>query len=492
VLATRDPGDGGLRRYAVTFALLLAALLLWGVSTPTFGAADENKHMTMAYAVVHGQWTRSSSGSGPTFEVPSVYTAAPPCFALKVRVSAGCQVLDLHGPSHRVHDPAWSYPPFYYALVGWPTWFSSGLRSLELMRAVSAALVAAMMALAFDTLGRVAHRGPLVLALTIAMTPMVFFFGAVVNPSGLAIAAALATWTGGLLLIRAGPPTWSSVARFAGPLCVFLLMRRDSLYWAALIVGALLLLATWDRVRTMLRSRTVWIGAGAVVVCAAVSFLSGGGGVGDAASGSGSAGSFWKAVVTTPYYLRQLVGILGWLDAVLPFPVYLLYGAMLAFLLLAVWCFGSARAALVTAAIVAAVLAVPLAIGTLRYPYFQARYQLGFAAGLPLVAALGITELLDARGWIWPRRAMVLILAMVGVAQAMAFAQMLRRFTAGEFGQWWIFHRPQWQPSAGPPTLLVLLFVAVMAALCAWLYRLSRAGTVTADAHSEGLERTTA
>jgi Predicted membrane protein (DUF2142) len=470
VLETRDPAGGGLRRFAVTFALLLAALLLWGVSTPMFGAADEDKHMIMAYAVVHGEWPGQSAGSrGPYFEVPAVYYNTNPCFARKVRVSAACQELHLHGPMQRLQTAASSYPPFYFAAVGWPTLFTSGLRSL-----------AALMALAFDTLGRVAHRGPLVLARALAITPLVFFFGAVVNPSGLTIASALAMWTGGLLLVRGGPPTRSSVARFAGPLCLFLLMRRDSLYWAALIIGALALLASWDQVRRLARSPEMWIGAAAVAICAALSLLSGGSGDSGLIT-SGSSGSFWKAVVMTPDYLRQLIGVLGWTDTVLPFPVYLLFGAMVAFLLLAVWCFGSGRIALVTAAIAAAVIAVPVAIGTTLYPYFQGRYQMGFAVGLPMVAALGITELLDTHGWTWPRRAMVLMLAMIGTAQAMSFAQTLRRFTVGPSGRWWIFARPQWQPPHGSPSLLVVLFIAVIAALYCWLYRISRRAQVTTD-----------
>ena len=49
---------------------------------------------------------------------------------------------------------------------------------------------------------------------------------------------------------------------------------------------------------------------------------------------AGSPGSFWGAVANLPDYLQQLVGVLGWGETYLPFPVYVLVDAMVAFLVI--------------------------------------------------------------------------------------------------------------------------------------------------------------
>ncbi len=249
-------------RLAALFALLVGVLLLMVLAIPLFGAADENQHLTMAYAVNHGEWSAGSSRA--VVEAPSIYTGDLPCFALRPNRSASCQELVEDGPDHRVSTSASSYPPTYYLLVGWPTRFSTGVLSLYLVRVVSAVLVALLLTLAFDSLVRVGRQpAPLLVGLSVAVTPAVVFFGAVVNPSGLAIAASLAAWAGGLLLVR-GPADrlrWATV-RFALPLGLVLLLRRDSLYWGALVAVAVLALARGDRLRALVRRPATWVAVG--------------------------------------------------------------------------------------------------------------------------------------------------------------------------------------------------------------------------------------
>ena len=476
MLETRGATRGGLGRFAVTAALVWACLVLWALATPMFGAADENQQMITSYAVVHGQWPGQTDHTGArTYLVPSVFNRDGPCFLLAPQKPADCQVLDFGGPAHRVQSTTNSYPPFYYVAVGWPTLLGSGLFSLYLMRFVSALLVALMMALAFDTIGRARRRGPLVIGLAVGMVPAAFFFGASVNPSGLTIAAGLATWAGGVLLVRGDPLLLrSGVARAAGPLCVFLVLRRDSLYWAALILVAIVALTPWDRARRLARSRAAWAWAAAVGITAAVSFLLGGSDASSVTASAGGVGSFWGSVADIPDILRQLVGLLGWLDTALPFPAYAFVASIVALLVLGAWCFAAPRIAVVVAGLAVVVVAVPVAIGTLRYAYFQGRYEIGFAVGLPLVAALGITEQLDARHGSWPRRALALLLVMLAAVQVMAYAQTLRRFSAGAGGDWWIFTSPKWMPPHGSLTGLTVLFLIVNTALFVWLYQLGR------------------
>ena len=477
MLETREPTRVGVRRFAVTFGLLLASLLVWALAVPMYGAADENQHLVMSYAVVHGEWpARAGPHHSPPFEVPAAFTNVLPCFALNSAKPADCQSIQSRGPMHRVDSTASTYPPLFYVLVGWPTLFTSGLRSLYLVRGVAALWVALMLALALDSLARFARPGPLVLAAAVALSPVVFFFGAAVNPSGLVMASGLAAWTGGFVLLRGrAEPSIGEVARFAGPLCLLLLLRRDSLYWGGLIVLVLAVLAWPDRRRQLVRSREAWGGAAAVAVAALIGTLLGGSDASGVAGQAGTTGSFWNAVSNFPGYLQQLVGVLGWLDTPLPFPTYVAFAVVAAFLVVTTVCFAHPRVALAAVGLCVLVVVVPLAIGTLRYPYFQSRYMVALAVGLPLVAALGITERLESRGWSWPRRPLWVLLPMLGLAQVLGFAQMLRRFSAGTTGDWWIFTTPRWTPPYGSLTALVVAFAIVSAALYVWLYQLARA-----------------
>ncbi len=473
----REARSSARQRFLVTFLLFLAVLVLWSLAVPMFGPADENEHMAASYGVVHGQGRGQADSitGAPSYVAPHVFDVGNllsfwPCWVGRAQSSAACGLPSFRGPDVSVYSRTSSYPPYYYALVGWPTLVASGQWSLYLMRFVSAAFVALLMALAVDTLAKVISPAPLLLALGVALVPTAYFFGGSVNPSGLAIAATLAAWTGGILLARGEPVNGpSSVARFAGPVCVLLLLRRDSLYWALLVILALVALTPWSRIRELARRRAMWVGLGAIGVSALVSFLSGGGAAW-AATGSTSSGSFWGAVHQVPTSLQQIVGVLGWGESYLPFPVYTLVEAMVAFLVIAACFFGPRRLAAVTAAIAAAVFLVPVAIGTVRLGYFQGRYEVGFAAGLLLVAALAIGEQLDARGLTWPRRAQVMGLAILVFVQLASFAQILRRYSAGADGQWWIFAKPQWTPPYLSLTGLTLLFAVAVVALYGWLY----------------------
>ncbi len=473
MLQTRDSVPSRRRRFVITFVLFLVTLTLWSAAIPMFGAADENQHMLAAYGIVHGQGRGQvdpATGS-PTFLAPHGFPDGGVCWGLRPLSSANCGMPSYSGPRHRVVSMTSTYPPYYYVLVGWPTLIASGRLSLYLMRFVSAMLVAFMMALALDTLARVEHPGPLVLGLAVALVPLAYFFGAAVNPSGLAIAATLAAWTGGILLVRGDPPSVdaSAVARFAGPLCVSLLLRRDSLYWGGLLVLVLFALTPWSRTRLLARSRAVWIGAGAVGLSTLISLVSGGGSA-SSVGGPTRSGSFWSSVGLVQAYLRQLVGILGWLETYLPFPAYVLVQAMVAFLVIAACFFASRRLALVTAGITAVVVLVPVIIGTIDIGYFQGRYEAGFAAGVPLVAALAIGEQLDARNLRWPKRAQAVGLIALALVQFMSYAQMLRRYSAGALGQWWIFARPSWTPPYGSLSVLTVLFVVATIALYGWIF----------------------
>lgn len=460
-----------LPRFAATVAALFICLSAWSLATPMFGSADEQVHMVTAYAVVHRLDGRLTETGRKEYRLPAVYTGGDVCYAFQPETSASCQYFDSEAPDHMADTTAWDYPPFYYVLVGWPTFLSSGLTGLYLMRLVASMWAALLLALALQNLEFLRTRGPLLLGAALSITPAVLSFGGAVNPTGMSFAAALATWTGGIALVRADRITRPALAlwRVGAPLCLFLLLRRDTVLWSSLIVLTLAVLAPWERVRELAHAPLAWIWSTAVVACAALQLTLSGGSKATsfATSASGSFANTWNDL---SWYIDQLGGgILGWLDTRLPELVYDLFTYGPALMALLGVCLGERRVAAAIAAVTGMTIGAFLGIGMIRYGYVQGRYALPLAFGIPLLGGLALAERFGRRRV--PSSLALVALAIIGLAHIAAFAQVMRRFTAGAHGAWWFRKRPPWEPPLLSPTLLMLAFTVALVSVLALVYR---------------------
>jgi hypothetical protein len=467
----------GLRRFAVTAGLFFTCLLLWAAAVPMFAAADENQHMVKAYATVRGDAGHIDGDGILRFSVPAALSGDDVCYAWQPERPASCLGLESDGPRHDTISRASNYPPFYYFLVGWPTLVNERVSGLYLMRAVSALWVALLLALAVENLRHLRPRATLLVGLALAVTPAVMFFGAAVNPSGLSIAAALAVWTGGLVLVR-GPEVRrlsSSVALVGAPLYLLLLLRRDSVLWGALIVLVLLAVAQRDRLRTLSRSASTWIWTLATVLIAALQWVLVGAATASSLDDAGDAGNSGEALRDLGFYRDQVFGgVLGWLDTRLPPLVYVVFSVGTGLLAVLALRFAPRRLAVGVGAVMALMIGIPLAIGAVRYGYFQGRYMLPLAVGLPILAALGLAEGVGARRW--PRVLPFVVVPAVAVAHVLAFAQTLRRFTAGANGPWWFTAPPAWRPPILSPSALMIAFAVAIVAWLLWVAALASSG----------------
>jgi hypothetical protein len=108
--------------------------------------------------------------------------------------------------------------------------------------------------------------------------------------------------------------------------------------------------------------------------------------------------------------------------------------------------------------------------------FWQGRYLLPLAAGVPILAGVGAGRTATAI----PRvtRFAAVIAVALAVAQWLALAQLLRRYSVGTDGTIWFFTAARWDP---PVPALVLLVAA--AALLALAVR-AIARPVVGEAHS--------
>ena len=468
------------RTYWVSLAVVSALLGLWGLATPPLAVPDEPAHFLKAAAVARGQWI-GPPGETTLVRVPPGIAAAhkqPGCFAFKSAVPAGCAPGQTEFGSADVdgRTQAGRYPPAYYAFVGLPTLVWTDLEVLYLVRGMSAALVAALLAAAV-TAAAATGRRRLVVATAVTVTPMALFLGAAVNPSGPEIAAAVALWTAGAALVLGqGRPARPVLATAGLAATVLTLTRPVSPFWVALIGVVLLVLAGRRRAAELVRERAVlaWVGVLVLAGAAQAAWVLWSGAL--ELFGTGRALTLRErasvSLSLTDERLRQMVGWFGWLDTPAPDAVHHAWAAVL--LALVVLGLGGAAPLRVVllAAVAVAVVLVPIALEVPSVNevgfYWQGRYTLPLAAGVPVLAAVAprrvptSTRLHDAT--------LAVLLAVLAAAHVASFVVTLSRYTVG-VGRAIDLTDVDWQPP-GSAVVLIGLFGLAAAVWSLWLLRL--------------------
>lgn len=467
------------------FGCLLAVVLAESLATPRNAGPDEPAHIVRGAGLVRGEafgtqlakWSAEHGGDVPeaggadivnaapdsdalrVFDVPrSVVQPSEACFAHNPIVPASCaSVIETTGSG--ALSTAANYPIWAQVLPGLATVIVDGPEAAWLARFLHALLPVALIA---ATLLRLvaAERRTAASATLLAMTPMVLFLLAVVNPSGWVVAGAIALWvaaddafrTGGVA--TSGHRPYSSGLLVAG-FAMLVLPRDDGLLWAALVIAVLAIvwrrnpIVLWRGMSTAPRVIVVAITA----VAAGWALLSGS----DLVPVGGPSGlSLAETVIArTGRHLREAVGVLGWLDTQIPESAF------------ALWCFGAG--AVVMIALVAdqvrrvsgAALALALFVvtgwvfeivqGRTAGLFWQGRYALPMLIGVILVA--GLTPGADLR---IGRLAIGGPAVIAVIVWNLSFFQQLRRWGVGESGS----IRPWAWDTYGAP-LPVLLLMAI-------------------------------
>jgi Predicted membrane protein (DUF2142) len=322
-------------------------------------------------------------------------------------------------------------------------------------------------------------RRLLATGLALAVTPMVLFMSSVVNPNGPEIAASLAFWACSLALVSIAHERIDNrlvtAVGLAG--CVLALSRQLGPLWLALIVLTVLGVTSRAALTNLARSRLVrlWTALIAASVAAQVAWglivrprdatL-----VDQAPSNRSSLEAAQEAFGSTLTWYREMVGWFGWRDTQAPVLTWLPWLGAIAFIFLVALAWSNRRYAATLIALLASVIAVPVIIEATPYrtgTFWQGRFTLPLAVGIPILAAFALASTQRAQGLVNSRFALT-IGVVVGVAQVLAFAQNLRRYTVGYDGEIQYWKDPHWPPPLSP-LLLTVAFAAVVTAFTAWL-----------------------
>ena len=363
------------------------------------------------------------------------------------------------------------YPIFPFLVSGAGTIFGANDVSVLASRLMLGAVAVALLGFAFSS---VAHRKGSVPALLMAITPGVIFLSAVMNPSALEIASAIALWTILPHVFESSPLTrveLSGVA-VAGVVLIGTRPLGPALYLVALLFCCV---ATggWARLGDVWkRLRSVWVIhlcgiAFSIVWYVTVFSKNTGSPVTEGSPSLGLRQQVIEAVQHIPAVLAQGIGNFGWLDTPMPRMTLVLYLVMLVPLLV----FAISRTTrLVGSMVVALCLVSALLVVAQDINYYnllrnfgsQGRHVMPLLVGIPILAMRKVN--LPSR----INAAVAIVWALVMVWAGLAA---LRRYAVGirPGNQLEMYTQAIWQPDIGIwLATFALAFGAIASAWCAW------------------------
>ncbi len=494
-LASHVERRPGLTVGAAAFVLMA----VWGLFVPLFAGPDENSNFVRAAAVIRGEviggdlpaslddnYFRTTVGIDPQFVAAN---PIPFCFAPFRNVAACNTPLDT---APVVDDPPFTfqgrYPPVAFVVPGLGTLVGPNDMAVRLGRLADSAAAAALIGIAAARLVR--SSIPLVVLL-VAWTPGAQFMGAVINPSGVEIAAAIAVWAYGSAALNVGRGPWTrrDDVGLAVASVALLTARPASLALFAIIaVCCAIAMAGRNPVTALLRRAPITIASSAV---ASVGMLVWyfvvfdvhlDDGVADGAGSIGRLAVLERAFGHMTTVVAEHVGNFGWGEVDSP--------------TLAVWFFLLATAAVIAAGWrhstrreQAAVLALGVAVVVFEVYLSVNFYRLLRVFGVqgrhlsPLIVGL---PLLLAHRWRPSDRQRRLLAVTWTAVLAVTAVFVLRRYAVGTIpGNFFdLFSEPRWTPPFGTIPMLLALVGAtgVFAVVCS----VSSSAPARADAEVAG------
>ncbi|WP_449385559.1 DUF2142 domain-containing protein [Cellulomonas soli] len=472
------------RAFWGAFTVLWVLAATWALASPLLSGPDENAHVVKAAAVARGELGGRSSADNPgsgLVDVPDFYRATmtyPICFAFKPEATPDCVTPLPEGDAAQVEVESTTWMvrnnPVYYAVVGLPTLLPPGEAVLYLMRIVSAALCAAVLAWGFREVAGLARGSLPLLGLTAALTPMVVYLTSTVNPSALEISAALTLWVSLLALVRDPDPDRLR-SRAAGIAVVAVLLansRGTSPFYVGLIALTVAAIGPWSGVVQVLRDRRSWPWLGATVV-GTVASLAWTASAGTLEAGGaehpelGFLSTALRTLTDTGDFLVVSIGRFGWLDTSMPVLAVVVLCALVGALPVLAFALAQGRDRFALPLVLLVAIAVPVVVHAWQARsvgyIWTARYSLPLTVGVLAVAGFVAR---DARGALTEetgRRLLRAIVPWLAVGQLVGFVTNLRRYAVGASGSWRDLLGGAWAPPVSAGLLLAVQVLALAA-----------------------------
>ncbi|NNN03857.1 MAG: DUF2142 domain-containing protein [Acidimicrobiaceae bacterium] len=484
--------------FIVITLLAFANLATWSLTDPLVSAPDEQSHIITAVARDHFSVATPTAGNKVTVTVTvpasiAYTTVYPDCWHFYTQIPATCsQPFPTSQTPTLITTYTDHYPPLYYTLVGVASWFSETTGGIYAMRLISSLLGALMLGLAAYAIAKWSRRRGLWLGVVASLTPLTWFLSSSVNPSGFEIMTAICFWT---LIAIWGLDHPDEVPRrlatWVGVVAsVFVLIRGLSPLWVGL--GALSLLTLVGPVRLFRQvreSRHLQIVAGSVFLLTLVAtawiitqgtlnILP----VGAPVTKNASLLTILHDVLgTVQFWIRESVGVLGWVDTTLPHEVYLAWYFVIPLILVVALLRGQWNQRIVVAALAGLAVAIPVTLVTLHARQlgvvWQGRDSMPLAVGAVIMASAVATPVVTRAKHVVQLAEVAMtggLIALFSWENALSFYTNLRRYAVGRDGPATFFlHHLGWSPPIGQVGSLVLdvLFTGAFAGvIIVWLW----------------------
>jgi membrane protein implicated in regulation of membrane protease activity len=470
---------------------LFALVVSWSLSMPLFSGPDEPANFVRSAAVVRGEFVGADAGVSleksywtttvninPQFGVANL---VPWCFApFSEKPACNLAIEDAAFVDNPPYTNMGRYPIFPFVVSGVGTIFGANDLSALVSRLTLGGLSVALLGFAFSS---VAHRRESVPALLMAVTPGVIFLSAVMNPSALEIASAIALWTILPHVFDSSPLTKIELSGMAAAGVVLIATRPlgPAMYLVALLFCCAVT-GGWARLGDVWRRlRSVWVLHLAVIALAVGWYVTvfsknTGSPVTEGSESLGLRQQVIEAVQHIPLVLEQGIGNFGWLDTPMPRIALILYWVMLICLLV----FAVVRSTLLTTSMVVSLcLASALLVVAQDINYYnllrnfgsQGRHVMPLLVGIPILALRKVKL---------PNRANAVVVAAWAIIMVWSGLAALRRYAVGiqPGNHFEMYTQAIWHPDIGIwLATFALAFGGIASAWCAW--RIS----VTANDH---------
>lgn len=389
---------------------------------------------------------------------PSLAPLGFGCNAFRATQSAACVNAAVPPPvTSEQPTYAGTYEPFVYLLPGLLARFSqSAPAALLLMRSANALLCLVLLALAIWLISAGGRTRLALMGLLVALTPELVWLTAIVNASGPEVCGGLCFFAAILRLARPQAPTRGVWLALITSGAILGLSRPLGAVWLALDLALLTLIAgpvpLWGRLRAGGR-----FSAAAVVVVFSVVGVSAGWEVAVEPRNHVSLPQFFsqlpQAIVLLPEYVREGVGVFGWLDTYLPARTYLLWAFAVVALMLVALMVGTRRQRLTLVIVLVLTMTVTLSVAAaILGPngfQLQARHVMAFAVVVPLYAGEVIYLNANRLSHIWPAYMMGGIVSLMSALQGVAWFVNAHREAVGTLGPAAFWLRSEWTPPLG-------------------------------------------
>lgn len=401
-------------RWRIPLLLFVGSLLLqfaWIVALPPFRGIDEFDHAYRATAVAHGEWVVDSYVSPPhtwgyLITVPRdlVHAASRECQTYAYVGYDNCHpVRTLPHGMVTVASSAARYNPLFYWVIGTVAKPFAGASALYAMRITAAVLCSALLALAGYALERWKNPKWALMSLFGAMTPMVVYSTALPAPNGIEMMAGLTLWACLLGLARVAQVDQRKLLWISTAAAVILATVRSlGPLWLALILltcvgitGPAETRAIVHRHRRTLVTSILLVGT--ATLAGALWTLTQGTNSPSLVSSSKSASApIANTLKQLPLWLFQTMGAFPTRNEMAPMELYAVFTVVFAAIVgVSLWR-GDLRTRSALAAVCTCSYLVPTVLVLLTFSRlggaWQGRYELPYSIGIPVVAALALTQ----------------------------------------------------------------------------------------------------